>query len=282
MGVQVELLDLSNRPTRWQDAMRSVECVIHLAARVHRFGRADATDIDAEKRINTDGSRFVAEQAAAAGVRRLVMLSSIKVNGEGTPQGIRYRSTDIPSPADAYGNSKMAAETAIRDVCGQSDTEYVIARPPLIYGPGVKANFRRLMRAIDLGIPLPFGSIGNRRSMVGIENLCSFIETCTVHPRASGKTWLVSDGDDLSTPELVEKLAKLMARRTPLFRFPPTWLKFLARSLGRAEELERLMGSLQVDSEPATEELGWRPGISVNQGLARTVAAYKMEQRCMD
>jgi UDP-glucose 4-epimerase len=199
------------------------------------------------------------------------------VNGEGK-NGARYRADDGPMPEDAYGQSKLAGECAVRDICERNGVELVIVRPPLVYGPGVKANFRRLMKIIDLGIPLPFGSISNQRSMVGIQNLSAFIETCVVHAKAAGKTWLISDGEDLSTPELVTRLSTLMARRATLFPFPVGGLRLLSQIFGKRDEIERLIGSLQVDVSPAFTDLHWRPSISLDVGLAETVAAFRKEQ----
>jgi nucleoside-diphosphate-sugar epimerase len=273
--VKVELLELSTAPARWQAALRSVECVIHLAGRAHKLGPADIGALNA---VNVEGARFVAEQAAAGGARRFVLLSSIKVNGEGKSD-VRYRADDCPMPEDAYGRSKLEAERAVRDICERNGVEFVVVRPPLVYGPGVKANFRRLMKMIDLRIPLPFASISNKRSLVGINNLLSFIETCVVHANAAGKVWLVSDGEDLSTPDLVTRLARLMPRRAALFPFPDNGLRFLGHLIGKKDEIERLIGSLQVDMDPALTDLNWRPGVSVDEGLAETVAAFKMEHQ---
>jgi nucleoside-diphosphate-sugar epimerase len=273
LGAQFEQLTLLKEPERWQSAMRSIDCVVHLAGRAHQLGRA-GDDAEAFNEVNVLGTSFVARQAAEAGVKRFVMLSSIKVNGEGGPSLV-YRAEDIPKPEDEYGRSKMAAEIAIREICTQGGVEYVVLRPPLVYGPGVGANFRRLMRLVELGVPLPFGSINNRRSLIGIRNLMDFVEISMVHSGAAGKTWLVSDGDDLSTPELASRLAKLMSRRSAFFPCPPGLLRFAAGCLGRRDEMQRLTGSLQLDINPAAAYLNWRPPVSVDDGLAETVATYK-------
>jgi nucleoside-diphosphate-sugar epimerase len=273
VGTDVEFLELCTGAERWQTALKAVDCVVHLAAWAHKLGPADMAALTA---VNVEGSRFVAEQAIAGGVRRFVLLSSVKANGEGR-SGAPYTATDLPLPEDAYGTSKLAAETVVRSICNKNGVECVVVRPPLVYGPGVKANFRRLMIAVHLGIPLPFGSITNKRSMVGIGNLTAFIQTCLSHPKAAGRTWLVSDGEDLSTPDLVTRLARLMSRRPRLFRFPLGCLRFLAHRLGKGEEIKRLTGSLQVDIASARTELNWRPVKSVDEELARTVAAFKTE-----
>jgi nucleoside-diphosphate-sugar epimerase len=273
LGAQFEQLTLLKEPERWQSALRSVDCVVHLAGRAHQLGRA-GDDAEAFNEVNVLGGSFVARQAVAAGVKRFIMLSSIKVNGEGGPCVV-YRAEDVPRPEDEYGRSKLAAEIAIREICTRGSVEHVVVRPPLVYGPGVGANFRRLMRLVELGVPLPFGSINNRRSLIGTRNLMDFIEISMVHSGAAGKTWLISDGEDLSTPELASKLAKLMFQRPAFFPFPPALLRFAASCLGRRGEMERLTGSLQLDINPATTHLNWRPPVSVDEGLAETVAAYK-------
>jgi nucleoside-diphosphate-sugar epimerase len=211
-------------------------------------------------------------------VRRFVYLSSVKVNGEGG-EPAPYRAEDAPNPLDDYGRSKRDAEIALRDLCARSGMELVIIRPPLVYGPGVRANFRRLLRLAAMGVPLPLDSIDNRRSLVNVWNLVDFIETCMTHPQAPGNTFLISDGEDLSTPELFRKLARLMHRPSRLFRFPPRALNRIAGWVGLGAEMKRLCESLQVNSAPARERLDWRPVVSVDEGLGRTVAAYRDTRR---
>jgi len=268
-------LRLMVQPEKWHTAMTGAQCVVHLAARVHRLEvdpKADA----AYQEINVAGSRFVAEQAVLAGVRRFVFLSSIKVNGEGGE--LVYQSTDDPDPQDAYGISKLAAEQTIREVCELGNVECVIIRPPLVYGPGVRANFRRLMRLVDLGLPLPLGSIRNQRSLVGVSNLAGFIECCMSHPGAGGKTWLIADDESVSTPELLRRIARQMSRRIILIPVSPKWLRRIAVPLQLRAEIARLCDSLLVDASPARVELGWRSTHSLDFELARTVAAYRAER----
>jgi nucleoside-diphosphate-sugar epimerase len=261
----------------WRKALQSVHCVVHLAAHVHVMGSA-ARSVAKFRQVNVDGTRFVAEQAVHAGVRRFVFLSSIKVNGEGG--GLRpYRADDIPNPSDAYARSKFEAEQILRSICLHSGMELVIIRPPLIYGPGVRANFRRLLNLAAFGVPLPLDSVDNRRSLISIWNLVNFIETCMNHPAAPGGTWLISDGDDLSTPELIRKLARLMHRSPHLFAFPPRLLQRASNCLGLGAAMRRLCDSLVVDAAPAYEQLNWRPAISIDDGLARTVEAFRAERR---
>jgi nucleoside-diphosphate-sugar epimerase len=272
-GLEEAVLALSSQDVLWQNALRSVRCVIHLAAHVHQM-RDDSQAAGVYREVNVAGSQFVAEQAARAGVRRFVYLSSIKVNGEGGGAG-PYRAEDAPNPLDDYGRSKRDAEIALRDLCARSGMELVIIRPPLVYGPGVRANFKRLLQLAAMGVPLPLGSIDNRRSLVNVWNLADFIETCMIHPLAPGNTFLISDGEDLSTPQLLRKLARLMQRPSRLFRVPPRALNRIAQCVGLGPEMRRLCESLQVDSTPARERLDWRPVASVDEGLDRTVAAYR-------
>ncbi len=275
-GIDDIALPLSAQAAEWQKALASVRCVVHLAARVHQIGDDDAA-ARAYREVNVDGSRFVAEQAVRAGVRRFVFLSSIKVNGEGGCAR-PYRSDDAPNPFDPYGRSKWDAEVALHEVCARAAMELVIIRPPLVYGPGVRANFKRLMHLASLGLPLPLRGIDNRRSLISVWNLADFIDTCMRHEKAAGETFLISDGEDLSTPELLQKLSRSMGRPSRLFRLPPRALRQLARLAGLGAEMQRLCGSLVVDSTPAREKLNWHPIVSTDEGLARTVAAFRTER----
>jgi nucleoside-diphosphate-sugar epimerase len=209
-------------------------------------------------------------------VRRIVFLSTVKVNGEGAAAA--YRAEDAPNPSDAYARSKWEAERALHALSGRSSVETAIIRPPLIYGPGVGANFRRLMHLADRRVPLPLASIDNRRSLVSIWNLTDFIEVCMTHPAAAGETWLISDGQDVSTPELMRKIARLMGRRDRLFAFPPALLRCIAGIAGMRETASRLCDSLTVDSTPAVQRLRWKPPVGLDEGLARTVRAFQTER----
>lgn len=257
--------------------MASVECVVHLAAIAHVLGGAGLIPSSYEY-INVRGTRFVAEQAARAGVRRFIFLSSVKVNGEGgslTP----YCADDPPNPTDPYARSKLAGEETLRDFCAFEGMELAIVRPPLIYGPGVRANFLRLLNLAALGLPLPLASIDNRRSLISLWNLGKFIEVCMRHPSAANRTWLVSDGEDLSTPELMRKLSRMMGKPDRLFAFSPGSLVRIGAVLGFGAEMRRLCGSLLVNTTPALECLQWRPLLTVDQGLARTVSAFNGQRR---
>lgn len=272
-GVEHRYLPLPSDAHLWRDALRSIDCVVHLAAHVHQMGRRGEQNAKFDE-INVEGSRFVAQQCVRSGVRRLVFLSSIKVNGEGSNDRA-YHAEEPPNPQDAYASSKLAAEIAIRDVCGPAGMEFVIIRPPLVYGPGVRANFHSLLKLANLGLPLPLGSIDNRRSLIGVRNLALFIATCMTHPSAAGRVWLISDGEDLSTTMLLRKLMRLMQRPERLFACSPAWLQRVANLVGLGAEMRRLCDSLVIDASPARELLNWRPAVSVNEELAATIEAFR-------
>jgi nucleoside-diphosphate-sugar epimerase len=260
--------------TDWEAALAGAEAVIHCAARVHVMQDSAADPLAAFRAVNLDGTRRLAEVAAAVGVRRLVFLSSIKVNGEATAPGSPFRASDSPRPADAYAVSKWEAEQALHEVASRSGLEVVVVRPPLVYGPGVRANFERLMRWVARGAPIPLGSVDNRRSMVGLDNLVDLLVRCVDHPAAAGQTFLVSDRRDLSTPEWIRMLAAAMGRPARLLPVPPALLRLGGSLSGRGAEVERLIGSLQLDIEPTCETLDWSPPVSVEEGLRRTVAGF--------
>jgi nucleoside-diphosphate-sugar epimerase len=251
--------------TRWVDALAGATAVVHLAARVHVM-RDTVTDPLAEfRRTNVDGTVALAEQAARTGVRRFVFVSSIKVNGEaGT-----YRETDRPAPVDPYGISKLEAEERLRGIERASGMEVTIVRPPLVYGPGVKGNFRALMRLIERGLPLPFGGIRNKRSLVALDNLSDFIAVCVAHPAAARETFFVSDGEDVSTPDLARRLARAMGRPARLIPVPGAFIQAGATLLGRRNVARRLVGSLQLDIGKARTMLGWVPPLTLEEGLRR-------------
>lgn len=254
--------------TEYADALRGIDVVIHLAARVHVMNE-DAADPLAEfRRVNVAGTETLARQAAAAGVRRLVFLSSVKVNGEG--RGEPYTEDDPPAPEDPYGVSKQEAEDVLRQVAADTGLEVVIIRPPLVYGPGVKANFRRLLETVRRGIPLPLACIHNSRSLVGLGNLVDAVTVCATHPRAAGQTFLVSDGEDVSTPELVRRIAASFGRPPRLFPVPLSLMRLAGTLTGKRAAVDRLAGSLTVDSSKIRRELGWQPPFTMEQGLAET------------
>ena len=255
----------------WTPALASVSVVIHLAARVHMM-RESAADPEAVYRaMNVDATMQLAEQAAREGVRRFVFVSSVKVNGERT-DGRPFRADDVPAPQDAYGRSKLAAEEALQAWAERTGCELVIVRPPLVYGPGVRANFLRLMQLVKSGMPLPLGGIRNRRSMVALDNLVDFLLLCAAHPAAAGATWMVSDNRDMSSPELATMIGVALGRPARLLPVPAGLLAAGASLLGRRAAAGRLLDSLQVDVSPALARLGWAPPLDVETGIRRAVA----------
>jgi UDP-glucose 4-epimerase len=232
----------------------------------------DSDPLAAFERVNTAGTLNLAEQAASSGVKRLIFLSTIKVNGEQTQQA--YLASDQANPTDSYALSKWHAEQALRTVRDKSDIEIVIIRPPLVYGPQVKGNFLRLITLVNKGWPIPLASVNNMRSMVNVDNLCDLIKTCMSHSRADGELFLMSDGHDLSTPELIQLIADSMKKTVKLLPFPVAWLYFFAGLIHKRQEVERLCGSLQIDIQKNQEILDWQPPFSVAEGVRITVAEY--------
>ena len=222
------------------------------------------------RRVNVAGTIALARQAAAAGVRRFVFLSSIKVNGEETLPGDMFSERDAPAPKDPYGVSKLEAEQGLLAVARDTGMEMSIIRPVLVYGPGVKGNFRTLMKWLARGVPLPFGCIENRRSLVALDNLVSLIQACLTHADAPGRVFMVSDGEDLSTTELLHRTAAALGRRARLVRVPPSILMAAARTAGKADMAGRLIGSLQVDIRNTREVLGWAPPVCIDDALRAT------------
>lgn len=256
--------------TDWECALKGMDTVIHLAARVHVMQESEADPLVAFRRVNVAGSVALARQAAAAGVRRLIYLSSIKVNGERTGE-TPFCADDPAMPEDTYAQSKWEAEQALKQVAAETALELVIVRPVLIYGNGVKGNVHRLIGLIQRGLPLPLGSVNNRRSLLSIQNLLDFLDCCIDHPAAAGEVFLLSDGSDLSTPQLIRKLASAMGMSSRLLPVPVGLLRFIGRLAGRGAEIERLTGDLQVDIEKSRALLGWLPAIGVDEALAAMV-----------
>ena len=260
--------------TDWGPALENVEVIVHLAARVHVLHETPGDVLARFRAVNVAGTRRLAESADRAGVRRIVHASSIKVNGEVTT-GEPFRETDPPAPVDAYGVSKWEGEQALRAVAARGRLEVVIVRSPLVYGPGVGGNIRTLLRAIARGVPLPVQGIRNRRSLVGIDNLADLLVRCVESPEAAGETFLASDGEDLSTPELIGHLAAGLGRPARLFRVPDRLVAAGAALLGRQDAVDRLWGSLQVEGSKARVRLGWRPAVPAADGLRRTGAGFE-------
>lgn len=223
-----------------------------------------------------NGTLNLARQAAQVGVRRFVFVSSIKVNGEATQPGQAFTADDVPSPLDPYGVSKLEAEQGLREIEAQTGMEVVIVRPPLVYGPGVKANFAAMMRWVARGIPLPLGAIHNARSMVALDNLVDLLVACLKHPAAAEQTFLVSDGEDVSTTELLRRTAQAMGKKALLLPVPASVLELGATVLGKRDVAQRLCGSLQVDIEKTRRLLGWNPPLTLEQGLKKALEGMKL------
>ena len=255
--------------TLFTEALSGCDVVIHLAARVHVMHDSADDPLAAFQAVNLHGTVNLARQAARAGVRRFVYVSSIKVNGEYTC-GQPFTELDEPKPQDPYAVSKWQAEQALHQIGRETGMEIVIVRPPLVYGPGVKANFYSLMKLVSKRLPLPLGAIRNRRSMIYVGNLADALITCATHPAAAGQTYLVSDGEDVSTPQLVKEIAAAMQRPDRVFPFLLSVMRFCARMIGRSSAVDRLTQSLEIDSSKIRKELGWRPPYSMQQGLRVT------------
>jgi nucleoside-diphosphate-sugar epimerase len=253
--------------TDWSGALAGVQAVVHTAARVHVMQEASADPLEEFRRVNVEGTFNLARQAASAGVRRFVFVSSVKVNGEVTLSGQAFTEGDVPAPQDPYGQSKHEAELGLHQLAADTGMEVVIIRPPLVYGLGVKANFAALMRVVQRGWPLPLGAVRNQRSLVALDNLVDLIVTCLHHPAAANQTFLVSDGQDLSTAELVRGMARAAGVPARLWPVPVWVLKVAASALGKGAAVQRLCGNLQVDIKKARTLLGWVPPVSVDEGL---------------
>jgi nucleoside-diphosphate-sugar epimerase len=265
----------------WNAALHGVDVVVHTAARVHVMRDTASDPLAAFRRVNVAATERLARAAVENGVRRLVFLSSIKVNGDATT-GRAFSAAEPAAPRDAYGISKHEAEQVLQRIARESGLELVIVRPPLVYGPGVGGNFLRLLRLVERGIPLPLGAVHNRRSMIYNGNLADALIACAAHPAAADKTYLVSDGDDRSTSSLIGELASGMGKRARLLRVPPSALDWAGRLTGKREEVERLTGSLVVDSSPIRRELDWHAPFSVHDGLERTTEWFLADTHAAD
>jgi nucleoside-diphosphate-sugar epimerase len=274
-GVERIVVGGIDEANEWRDALTGCEVVIHLAARVHVMADTAADPLEEFRRVNVQGTLNLARQAAAAGVRRFVFVSSIKVNGEATQLGSPFMADDEPAPLDAYGVSKMEAEQGLRAIAAQTGMDMVIIRPPLVYGPGVKANFASMMRWLQRGVPLPLGAIHNQRSLVSLGNLVDLILTCLTHPAATNQTFMVSDGKDVSTTELLRRMGQAMGHPARLLPVPESLLKSGAALVGRADMAQRLCGSLQVDISKTRQLLGWTPPFTLDEGLAQAALGFK-------
>ena len=264
--VEVQGLDAS---TNWSEALAEQQVIIHAAARAHIMKDEVADPLAEYRKVNVEGTLNLARQAAVAGVKRFIFISSIKVNGEQTPLGKPFTAEDAPAPEDAYGISKHEAEQGLLQLAAETGMEVVIIRPPLVYGPGVKGNFASMIKLVEKGLPLPLGAIHNRRSLVALDNLVDLIISCIDHPAAANQVFLAGDGEDMSTTELLRGVAKAAGKPCRLLPVPAGLLQFSATALGQKAVAQRLLGSLQVDISKARELLGWTPPLSVEQGLKR-------------
>ncbi|WP_373095040.1 UDP-glucose 4-epimerase family protein [Zhongshania sp.] len=255
--------------TKWRPALDGCDVVIHAAARTHVMNEESGDVLGRFRKVNVQGTINLARQAAEVGVQRFIFISSIKVNGESTSVGDRFDEASTASPIDPYGISKYEAEQALFEISSETGMEIVVIRPPLIYGSGVKGNFAMLSRVVRRGLPLPLGAIQNSRTMVGIDNLVSLIIACIEHPSAANQIFLAGDCEDLSTTELLRRVAKSMGRPCRLFPVPKGFLVFAAKLLGKNAAAQRLFGSLQIDISKARMLLEWEPTVSVDEGLRR-------------
>lgn len=255
----------------WTAALAEVSTVIHLAARVHVMQESAADPLAEFRKTNVEGTERLARQAARNGVKRLVFVSSIKVNGEATEGDARFAECSPASPRDAYGLSKWEAEQALWRVAADTGLEVVVVRPPLVYGPAVKGNFAAMLAVLRRRIPLPFASIRNARSLLYVGNLADALLLCATHPSAARNTYLVSDGEDISTPDLLRRLGQAMGKPARLLPCPVALLEAMGRLTGKTAQVERLIGSLRVDSGKIRREVGWSPPYSIAAGLQATV-----------
>ena len=263
--------DISSK-INWKDQLKGYDCIVHCAGKAHNMSKNK--DFDVYHLVNTESTRRLAEQAAEAGVKRLVFLSTIKVNGESTGKissREAFTNNDMPDPQGAYAISKLKAEEVLWKISTKTGLEVVVVRLPLVYGKDVKGNLARLIKLIKSDIPLPLSMIKNQRSMIGIDNLVDLLICCTDHPNAAGKTFLVSDGKDLSTSELINFIASSMGRKARLFPVPLFLLKFLGFIFGKQKEVNRLIGSLKINSNYTKKMLNWKPPLSVEEGIRKMV-----------
>lgn len=265
-----------NGNTPWGEGLKDVDVVVHSAARVHVMNEVALDPLAEFREVNVRGTLNLARQAAAAGVKRFVFISSVKVSGEESFPGFAYKTDGVASPSDPYGVSKFEAENELLALSAETNMDVVIVRPVLVYGPGVKANFLNMMKFLDrrIPLPLPFGSISNKRSFVSLDNLIDFLALCLEHPAAANQIFFVSDGEDLSTPQLLRMMATALGKKAFLIPVPEKILVTAAKLLKREELSSRLCGSLQVDIKKNHDLLGWTPPVSVSASLAKTAKSY--------
>lgn len=270
-GKNTVVVEDINEFTDWSSILPGVSAIVHLAARVHVLKDDSKNPLTEFRRINVHGTLNLARQAAVHGVHRFIYLSTIKVNGEETYERA-FGAEDVPTPVDPYGISKLEAETGLQKIARETEMEVVIIRPPLVYGRGVGGNFRRLLTLVKRGVPLPLAAISNKRSMVYVENLCDLIRVCLHHPQAPEGIQLVVDGDDISTPDLIRKMAKYCGRQARMVAVPLCLLRLAGSVTGHSHEIQRLIGNLQVDGSATREKLQWQPPFTLEQGLQRSIS----------
>lgn len=261
------------------DSLRSIDVVVHTAARVHVMRELVSDPLAAYREVNVDGTLHLAKIAAQAGVKRFVFISSVKVNGEETLPDKAFTTFDAPCPLDAYGVSKWEAEQALQKFCKKVGMEWVIIRPPLVYGPGVKANFQRLMASLARGTPLPFGALHNKRSLVALDNLVDLLAICVKHPSAANQVFMVSDGDDISVAELTKLLALVLQHPARTLPIPRYWLRIGLAAIGRGLVAQRLCCELRVDIAKTNSLLSWRPPYTVEEALRKTAEHFLDRQK---
>jgi nucleoside-diphosphate-sugar epimerase len=261
--------------TDWTVALKGIETVIHLAARVHVMHEVSRDSLSEFRRVNVEGTENLALQAVAAGVQRMVYVSSIGVNGLQSKEGKAFLESDDPNPHNAYALSKWEAEQSLLCISAETGLEIVIVRPPLVYGANAPGNFEQMIKVLKRGIPLPLASVNNQRSLIYLGNLLDALILCAVTSDAKGKTFLVSDGEDVSTPELLRRLGSAIERPARLFSCPVALLRLAGQLTGKTDQIDRLLGSLQVDSNKIRSELSWTPPYSLQQGLHKTAQWYR-------
>ncbi len=264
--------------TDWSAALDGVDSIVHLAARVHVMRDREADPLAAFRKVNVEGTAKLASEAARRGVRRFVFVSSIKVNGESTRDGTPFQADDPPAPTDPYGLSKYEAEQVLLRLAGETEMEVVVIRPPLVYGPGVKANFEAMIRWLMRGVPLPLGAIRNRRTLVALDNLVDLIITCVRHPRAANEVFLAGDAEHLSTPELLRRLGRALEVQPTLISVPVWLVEVAAAAVGKRAVARRLCGNLEIDISKARRLLDWSPPVTVDEGLRRVASHYLQRQ----
>jgi nucleoside-diphosphate-sugar epimerase len=260
--------------TNWKNALQNVDCVVHLAARVHVMEDSSIDPLIKYRKINVDATLNLARQAAQAGVHRFIFISTIKVNGEQSSPGKPFTEKDVPAPIDAYSISKYEAEQELRKLADRTGMEVVVIRPVLVYGPGVKGNFASMMHYLCKGLPLPFGAIHNQRSLIALDNLVDLIITCIGHPAAANQIFFASDGEDMSTTDLFKRMAGALNLPLRLIPIPEKFLMLGATLLGKRALALRLLGSLQVDITKAQALLGWSPQVKVEKAFCDTAHFY--------